>query len=164
MTTHPDDLSLGDARQWLRDRVDKGAPCPCCTRFTRIYRRKLNSSMAAALVHLARRTERGEFVHIFDFAQEHGFQHSDVPTLRFWGFLEASCAAPGDPPHERSAGAKEAGVWAITEAGRAFVTRGIPAPMRMHLFAGRLLGASDATTTIRQALGDKFDYDELMST
>lgn len=160
---HPDELSLGGARQWLRGQVDKGAPCPCCTQFAKVYRRKLNSSMARALIHLTRHTEPGEFVHIFTFARRFGFQHSDVPTLRFWGFLEASHTEPGAPPHERSAGAKESGVWAITDAGRAFV-KGAPAPLRVHLFGGRRLGASDATTTIRQALGDKFDYEQLMTT
>ena len=43
-------MSLGDAREWLRERVEHGARCPCCTQFAKVYERKLNSRMARQLI------------------------------------------------------------------------------------------------------------------
>ena len=44
-----DGETLGGARDWLRDRVEKGAKCPCCGQFAKVYRRTITSGMARAL-------------------------------------------------------------------------------------------------------------------
>jgi hypothetical protein len=40
---------IREARQKLQARLDDGTTCPCCGQFAKRYKRKLNSSMAAAL-------------------------------------------------------------------------------------------------------------------
>ena len=43
------DLTLTEAKELLQSQISKGAICPCCGRYTKIYRRNINSGMAKFL-------------------------------------------------------------------------------------------------------------------
>ena len=152
MTDHADDATLGSARAWLRLQVDKGgAPCPCCTQFTKVYKRKLNSSMARALITMLRREPVGWF-HAPPMLSALG---GDWAKMAYWGLIEQS-AEPS------TTGGKTAGVWRMTDAGRRFARAESAVQKYARLYDGRCLGFDGPSIGVRDALGSKFDYDELM--
>lgn len=148
--------TLLEARRMVQHgRVD-GITCPCCDQFAKVYRRKLNASMARALLALARRPDL-EWVHLFDFLQQESIQHSDAPMLRHWGLIE-------DRGDERADGNPRAGFYRLTDRGRSYACRpDAILPRHALIYNDHLLGFSEETTTLRQALGSKFDYSELIT-
>ena len=80
----------------------------------------------------------------------------EFAQLLHWGFIE-DVAARNDWKARRS------GLYKITETGKQFVTGAIDAPGHAFTYNQTLYGFSDGRTTIKQALGDAFDYAELMS-
>lgn len=146
--------TLGDAKEWLRERLDEGAHCPLCTQMAKVYRRKLNTSMAAALIQ---------------FWRVHGRDWGHAPTtgtiarlggdwaqLRMWGLTE-------ELTEPREDGGR-AGWWRLTELGVQFVANQFTVPKYVRLYDGRLMGHAGDQVTIVDALGDRFDYSELMAT
>lgn len=142
-----DDTPLGDVRALIqRHRID-GIVCPACDQFAKVYRRKLNSGMANSLVVLYRRY-RDAWVHL-PTARANGeiTQSNEEAKLRWWGLVEQ------DERHS--------GNWRLTETGIAFV-EGMRLPKYVLLYADRFLGFDGDSITIQDALGDHFDYEELM--
>jgi hypothetical protein len=162
MSHWPEDALLAEAVKWvLRHRMD-GVECPCCGQFTKVYRRKLNTSMAQALVAFYEKSieSTGDWLHVAstEFPLIAGRRlGGDWAKLVHWGLIE-------ERPIEREDGCKHAGWWRITDLGRRFVRDEVRIPSHALLFNQQLLGMDESSTiSIRQALGDKFDYSELMA-
>ena len=34
-------MTLTEAKQWLKERLDEGTRCPCCNQYAKIYKRKI---------------------------------------------------------------------------------------------------------------------------
>lgn len=147
-----DELSLAAAQQLLHANLRDGINCPCCGRFAKVYRRKINASMARALILLH---HADGWVHLFSYLTERGCQHSDAALLRHWGFIEAR----GD---ERADGNPHSGVYRITLEGTDFAYGNTAAPRYVLLYNDTVQGFSDEETDVWEALGDKFNYRELM--
>lgn len=75
--------------------------------------------------------------------------------LRYWGLIEES-------PIEREDGGR-AGWWRVTAAGTDFVLGRSTVQKYARIYDDRLLGLVGDWINIYDALGDKFNYDELMS-
>ena len=153
------ELTLKGARTTLLSQLEGGTPveCPCCKRTARIYRRKLNAGMARVLVRMVEIHARAPmqlWIHIHDIFGGFGQKHRDWPLLKLWGLVE---------PRTRKTRTENArGFWRVTELGRAFVEGRTRAPAYVFVFDGEKTGSSDEVVTIREALGTKFDYRELM--
>lgn len=147
--------TLEEARAQVQAGLDEGIECPCCGQFAKIYRRKLNASMAKAMCALARYAGDHRWVHLFGFLTKHGVQHSDAPMLRHWGLIEES-------PTERPDGNPRAGMYRITARGLRFTSLLDTVPEHVLLFNGDVLGWAERRVSLREALGTKFSYDELM--
>ena len=150
--------TLTEAQSWLRERVRKGATCPCCKRLAKVYKRKLNSGMAYFLIRLYR--VRGlKPTHINDFIGEQKMTASMVGgvLLHQWGLIEE---VPDDDTEKY-----KSGVYRVTELGARFARGEVRVKKFVHLYDNRLLKVSEGITTvsIQDALGDKFDYQELWS-
>jgi hypothetical protein len=146
----PDDVSLGEARDWLRLRAyDDGAHCPCCTQFTKVYRRKINSSMVRALVALYRK--RWDFVHLPPVDPSHG----EAARLSYWGLIE-------EEPIFREDGGR-AGWWRITPLGADWLRGQVTVPMTAHIYDSRLLKLDGPPWHVTDAVKQKFDLQELMA-
>jgi len=78
----------------------------------------------------------------------------EYSKLRFWGLLEPM--PNGDPTVPGT------GYWRITDLGREFVEDKVEISRHVFVFDNKVIDASQEWTSIRNALGDKFDYDELM--
>jgi hypothetical protein len=151
----PDTMPLGEARQWLREQVKgKGASCPCCTQLAKVYERSLGAGQAALLVQWWAKYRR-EPVKLSAVLHTPG---GDYAKLRWWGLIE-------DMRDRREDGGS-AGVWRITEHGEAFVRGRVTVPRHAKVYDNRFQGFDAGTpqVTVRDVLGEKFDYDELMAT
>ena len=58
------DCTLEEAKNWLRARIAKGATCPLCHKYAKLYKRKLNSGMAKFLLDFYKLGRHDEFHHI----------------------------------------------------------------------------------------------------
>lgn len=148
-----DSARLGDARAWLREQAaDKGAKCPCCSQFTKVYRRRLNSGMARSLIKMYR-TAGTQWQHIptttVGGSREEG-------KLRYWGLVQDGGRTPS--------GGVRPGWWRVTEAGEAFALGHTTVPAHALVFDSKLieLDASRGEISVREALGDHFNYELLM--
>lgn len=151
-------VSIDDARREMFERANGGQPqrCPCCSRYVKIYHRKLNSSMARALRILRRmdRDEPGRWVHLQrEVVPGRGSWVVQATLLAHWGFLSRWTKENGAP---------EAGHYRITDVGKSFVDGTLDAPHAGYFYNDELLGWDEtARTTIHKALGDKFLYEEI---
>lgn len=148
-----DDVSLGDARDWLRERVDSGERCPCCKQFAKVYRRKLNSTNAMLLIRAYRVAGCAPF-HAPTVLSSHA--GGEWARLLHWGLI-------ADLHLERDDGG-HAGWWRVTEDGERFVKGRVSVPKYVRIYDGRCLGLQGDLVSIRDCLGEKFDYAELMAT
>lgn len=150
-----DASTLREARDWLRVRAEDGERCPCCTQYTKVYKRKINSSMAADLIAMYRAyaTEWGYLPTLRRRASRKG--NREESKLRYWGLVEEEI--------ERRPDGGRSGWWRVTEDGARFVRMEVTLPKYARIFDGRCLGLTGPPVSIRDCLGDAFNYDELMS-
>lgn len=149
--------TLLEAQQQVLELADKGSRCPCCGRRAQVYRRKLNSGMAIALIWLVQRyAVTGDWVNVQEDAPRKVLRSKQLGTTRHWGLVEPM---PHDP---EDTARKTSGHWRPTERGIAFVHSRVMVPAKVHLYDDRVVGWSEANITIRGALGARFDYSELM--
>lgn len=165
-------VSLADARDQLHVKLDAGARCPCCDQYSKRYRRKLSSGIARWMIALERLHQIGlEWVHVSWIAAVVGgtlpstakalpigqspIGTGDYAKARYWGLIE-------DRPSS-TASKKDSGYWKITEKGRLFVTTGTVLASHVILYNNECQGFDGDPISIRDALGSRFDYAELMS-
>lgn len=148
-----DEMTLAEAKVELRQLVDGGHECPLCTQLAKVYRRKVNAGMARSLIEMYRvgGLER-EWVHV---PTQIGARSREEGKLAYWGLVEEETA-------KREDGGR-AGYWRVTEKGVQFVRARIKVPKYARVYDGRCLSLTGDEVTIREALGSKFNYDELMA-
>lgn len=153
------EISLASAKNSLMRQVKKGAVCPCCERWTKVYSRKITNSMAYGLILLSKSTERR--VHLENYFKSLNIPASiraDIPKLRFWGFI---LPLVGD----KSDGNPHNGYYAVTRKGKQFVNGEIQVQSHIEIYNNEYIGDSESgrLISIKQALGNKFSYEELLS-
>lgn len=136
--------------------ADKGYKCSCCGQFVKTYHRKLNSSMAAVLLLIYRSGKRNMF-HVENWLKEIGRSElrADFHKLRFWKFLEPSLLIRED-------GSSRYGQYKITSLGILFCEEKVTAKEKAVVFNNKLLNLEGKEIKIKEALGSKFNYNELM--
>ena len=148
--------TIEEGKIYLKENFQKGTSCPCCGQFVKLYKRKLNSGMAFALINIYNR-KTDDWMNVREYFRENNMRdNNDWTRLGIWKLIEER---KGKPEH----GGKTMGEWKITEKGKSFVCNKLRVPSHFNFFDNRLYGFSDTTTNIRQALGNKFSYEELMS-
>lgn len=151
--------TLQDAKKQLVIDGIKGTNCPCCGQYVRLYNRKLNSGMALFLVglyRLDRKTPKGIFsneqiygeVNVAQGARDHG-------SMKHWGLIDEPNIAV--PNHK-----KKNGLWMLTDLGRNFAENKIVVPSHVRIYNKKSRGFSKSNTTLSEALGNKFNYQQLM--
>jgi hypothetical protein len=147
--------TLGEARQWLRQMATgKGAQCPCCRQNTKIYHRAINATQAAVLIKCYRRVGRADFKLSSTIETPGG----DYAKLRYWNLIERV-------PGTREDGGP-GGWWRITEVGERWVRGEIGVPRYVYVYDNERLRfdrEAEQEWTVRDALGSKFDYSQLMN-
>jgi hypothetical protein len=157
--------TLDEAKAALRAGWGEGVVCPCCGQFVKLYKRVLSSSMAYALILIDRHFRRSsEWLHVQSYIVDlpdldpkvRAAVRGDFAKLSYWGLL---CERPGG---KSESGSPRAGHWRITHKGRQFVDGVIRVPKHALVYNRAARGFSEESVNIRQALGERFDYDELM--
>jgi len=153
--SHKGMVTLAEAREYVDNGREEGVFCPCCKRFVKTYKRKLNSGMGVTLIRIYKHSLT--WIHVIDFLREHNFHDSrDWTRLKHWGFLEES----GDTPEN---GTKKSGLWKITPKGILFVTAQISCSKYIVLSEDELVNYDGEQISIIDALGSHFNYTELMN-
>jgi hypothetical protein len=153
MTEVTDSMTLAEVRDWLREAVKEGVHCPCCNQMAKVYNRKITSRMAFTLIEVYRAAGT-DWCHVPSTVTFTG-DSGEISKLRYWGLV-----VEGSP--RRDDGGR-AGMWRITDFGERFVKGNYRVPKYAHIYDGRRLGFDDSVrVSIRDALGTKFNYDELM--
>ncbi|MDQ3307565.1 MAG: hypothetical protein M3499_04290 [Actinomycetota bacterium] len=148
--------TLAEAQDWLRERLDEGAACPCCTQLAKVYRRKINAVSARALIALYRLGPGFHHMptiartHLTDVAHQGGY----LTLSQHWRLIEEELELRDD--------GGRAGWWRITDLGARFTLNQIRLPKYARIYDGRCLGLIGEPQGIRDALGTKFDYRNLM--
>lgn len=149
--------TIKEAKQFLRANFEKGVDCPCCGQFVKLYKRKLNSGMALFLIGLMRLWKKNPNKQFFSNKEVMNEMNLAVTSLdysvmRHFGLIE---------PRISEAGKRDSGYWRMTPKGFLFV-QGHKSSKYIFLYRNKRQGVSDEQITIREALGEKFDYEELM--
>lgn len=170
----PYEPTLRIVRRELFEKASKEAvACPCCSRLVRIYRRKFNRGMALALVyiykeHLAQYSgpkvaremneEDRNWIHVdrlLVLKKAPTGVRGDYHKLRHFGLLEHAL-------EKRADGSNRNGYWRITQNGVLFVEDALKVATFAIFYNQELLALDGANIGIREALGKKFNYEELM--
>ncbi len=151
MTRFHDGMTLGVARDILRSLVREGYKCPLCTQMAKVYRRKINSTMARALIKIYAAGGTTSFVHT---ASLPGDTH-EASQLSWWGLIEEEGVTRPD--------GGRAGHWRVTARGERFVRHDEAVPTYALIYDGRVLGLEGDLVYISTALGKRFNYHELMA-
>lgn len=148
-----DDTPLGEVRTYLQVEAYDGVRCPACTQMVKVYRRKLNSNMANVLIRFWCRYGRC-WGYGLDATND---RTGDLAKCRYWGLIVEE--------RERRPDGGRSGWWQITELGEAFIRQLARVPRYALIFDGSLLrlDVADGYTNVTDALGDKFNYNELMA-
>jgi len=133
--------------------------CDCCGGKVKLYRRKLNSGMARTLCWLAVKDakEPGCWVSAVDMPEKVEQYATELGKLDFWGLVSRRCNPDGSSY-------KESQQWCITTKGIQFARGKTEAPSHIFLQSpgNRIFGFEASTVDVRTALGEHFDYQELM--
>lgn len=144
-------MTLQEARISFKACLEDGTICPCCGRFGKLYERPLYNRMAEALIVLYWKSRR-RYIHVESELKKlknaSTSIRGDFAKLRYWGLIK---------PHP-----DRRGYWRITIKGMSFVRNRSRIPRAAIMLNKKLFGFSGQTINIVEALGEKFDYDELM--
>lgn len=144
--------TLQDAKDYLNENYEKGVKCPCCKQTVKLYKRKLNSGMARTLIAMFNGPEG--YIHVKNYLRENNLRNThDFTLLKFWKLIS--------PPLENSSG-QEVGLWKITDKGKQFCRGEIKVQKHVLILTNNHIGFSNEETSIKESLGDAFDYNELM--
>jgi hypothetical protein len=149
--------TLRQARAEMLEKARNGTRCPCCFRFVKIYKRKFNSGMAMTLIWMVRHHQKTgtEWIDIPTIAPRHVVNSRELGKLEHWGMVVR--AGNHDPAKKHS------GIWRCTVRGVQFGRNESTVPKYSFLLHNKIQGFSEEKTTIIDALGSKFNYQELMS-
>ncbi len=149
--------TLKAAKQHLRNNWNSGTDCPCCGQIVKLYKRKFNTIMARGLIslyHLCRGNQN--YHHVSDIMTKISpTGSSDFSKLRYYGLIE-------EESNDDTA-KKTSGNWKITSLGIKFVHQRIIVPEYLHIYNTKVRKFDGNTIGIRDALGMKFNYTELMN-
>jgi len=149
--------TLEEAKKFIRRGFRKGCHCPACGQYVKEYKRPLNSGMARILIEMYRLGD-SEYHHVKDHLRKNSIKNGhDWTLLRFWGLIDPMIK------EEEDKGATKLGLWRITDQGKAFVRGEIRISRRIRMYNKKMLGFEpNEMTTIQEALGDHFSYEQLM--
>ncbi len=139
-----------EAKQYLRDNFKTGATCPCCNKYVKAYKRKLNSGIARALIIMYKLgAVNKKYIHVQnEFAKlKLRATTMDYAYAEKWSLIE-----DGD----------ELGTWTLTDKGVDFVNNRTVLPDYCLVYNGNVYGWSKKLINIDTALTIKYDYDEMM--
>lgn len=148
--------TLEQAKQYTRKHWQEGVRCPCCNQLVKLYKRPLYGTIAVNLIRLYKLSHR-DFHHITKILLPNSSGGGDFAKLIYWGLVEEQPKDPDDPT------ARTSGMWRITQKGIDFVTGNALVYSHALIYDGQFLGMAGKEVGIKEILGKKFNYEELMN-
>ena len=143
--------TITEAKQYLRSNFKTGAECPCCGKYVKAYKRKLNSGIARALILMYRLgAYNGKYIHVQnEFAKlKLRATTMDYAYAEKWKLIDDG---------------NDIGTWTLTQRGVTFVLGQTFLPDHCLVYNGNVYSWSDDLIDIKDALTKSFDYKELMN-
>lgn len=128
--------------------------CPTCGRYAQLYRRKFHASMARQLIKLYRLGGTAHYIHASKLILDGVTGSGDFTEAKYWGLIHSRINTDADT--------KSNGQWMLSRSGLAFVQGKLRIPAEVTVFDDEVTGESVETISIHEALGDRFNYHELM--
>lgn len=146
-----------ETRAKQNDLPSHGLNCPECGQFVKVYKRVITSTMARWLISLVRKTEKD--VRWYSVSEPWSLAicrgTGDIGKLAYWRLIEAD---ENDDPAKRTSG-----FWRPTREGFQFVYNIIRLPRNALVYDGECIAINGDPVSIKECLGNKFNYESLMS-
>ncbi len=139
----PDSMSLGEARQWLRDRVSQpgGERCPCCTQIAAVHKWTLYGTAINALDLIVRIGGTTKWVEAKQLKNAGHKGQGDGTRLKHWGFVEHG----------------KRGQWRAFPYGVSFLRGEVSVHRHLDVYDNRVLKQYGELVTVRDLVGQPFD-------
>jgi len=153
---------LATLRQEIIDNREEGCQCKICDQNVKMYKRNFYSSMAVVLIKIynAIAIEEDGWLHVEDLLKADtslpSSTRGDFSKAVHWGLLEKQIG-------ERDDGSDRVGYYKITQKGCRFVQGHTTIPKWVQIYNKEVMGFAEEHITIKEALGTKFNYTELMN-
>ena len=161
---------LRDSIAYIIKNARKGVKCPCCFQIVKLRQRKFNAGMAATLVAMWAETLRRErqgnrdpWIHVEHQLVEKGLAPKrcrDFSQMRYLGLIESKARMT------RTTGpdANDTGFYKVTTLGRHVCENPRRPLIRKYMltFDNGVHGFEGPEISLKQALGDRFDFQELV--
>lgn len=146
---------LNDAIKQVEENLTHGVKCPCCKQFAKEYKRKLTSTMAQGLIWLvAQYVVSHDWIHFNNNAPRNLIKGGDFAKLIHWNLI---ISKPNTDVKKHSSG-----FYMPTVEGMEFARSLCNVPAYIYVYNGKLQGFDKEQTSIVDALGKHFDYQELI--
>ena len=146
-----DDVTLREAKSWLRDVWEKPTACPCCGLKVYLTPKSFTGKFCRILLQFYRKDQDapGSYWHYHtDIEGPMDIRGTAYSFLAFWDVIEPSPT--------------EMGFWRITELGREFLLGRTSIPKYAMTFNRHRIRYQGAQVTISECWPKKFDYDLLV--
>lgn len=153
--------TLAAAQVELRKNFDVGSTCPACGQFVKQYKRKLYSTMARLLIAFYKLNAIG-YIHVTDIIRMTGlveYRCGDWAKLSYWGLIQEKEINRDQEPVKDT---KNSGYWMITDLGKDFVEGKTKVYSHALVYNQKCRGLVGTKVSIKECLGKKFSYSELM--
>jgi hypothetical protein len=134
---------------WNQTIEGEGGHCPCCGKWGKVYKTKLNQHLALCLKWIVDHAGDDGWVDVQNRAPRWMLKSKTYPLLEHWTLIESR--------------ATRSGIWAATARGRDFVKGNAYMPEAVYIYDNRRWGFAEKEVNFRQCFGKHFDFDELMS-
>jgi hypothetical protein len=146
------EVTLAEARLWLREHLDDGVRCPCCNQHAQIYRWSLYGSAARMLIRLWQ--AGGTVTFVESKAVKRPGDGGHTSQLALWSLVEHE-------PDRRPDGGKS-GWWRVTGRGERFLKGQETISKYAYVYDGVFLRHDGPQRNIEDVLGEPFDWREHM--
>lgn len=150
-----------EAKDYLRANWKKGCHCPTCGQTVKLYKYKFDASKAMAAIGIYKLDKhyKQESFHLQrDFVNLLKLNANNLhyTKMKYYDFIERD-SSKDDPKKGGS------GWWFGTQQVRDFVEGKTRIPSVFYVYDGRCIGFGNETISVKEALAEKFDYEELMA-
>jgi len=143
-----------------------GCTCPLCGQNVKIYRRTITAAMVVALIKMYQAycrykwstEDRDRSLHVEGLLKRcdcSSGTRGDFPKLRYWGLIEKV-------EEDRPDGSHRNGHYRLTPKGRQFILEQTMVQKYAVIYNDTLYGIEGDYVGVRDALKEKFNFDELM--
>ena len=150
--------TLAEAREAWKEAIwAEGMVCPCCDRWGKVHKRKLNRGIIRCLIYLYEQWQRGvnDWIHVPKKGPRHVLNSAEIGKLELWGL-------GWNKPNKDDPKKKHTGYWMIQPRGIAFIEGRMKVPSHAYVYNKEALKFTDKKVDPSWCLGEPFDYRELM--